>query len=358
MKIKFIVVLISLCSISILNNALGQKYEFPSSYYAEENIDPDVDFGFFGDYYSAENYFDDTTTAALDPKKVYVLNLAYKSISSMPSVFNKLENLERLNLSGNQLTTIPKGFASSLPNLRALTIDNSALSSISELCNLDSLRLLAVFNNKLSDIPHEINKLKQLKVLTLSSGYQYSCSNEFFQIYETIYELEKLESLTINHVTECEISPKIANLKQLKFLDLSQNYINFLPEEIGKMDQLETLVLNNNILKTIPNTIGNLRVKALHLSENQLSSLPETIGNLSNLTKLDLFGNKLKELPEAIGQLSNLKELTLSNNVLSKLPKSIKQLKNLKALYLDGNSISEEDQAIIKSWLPNCSIRF
>jgi len=44
---------------------------------------------------------------------------------------------------------------------------------------------------------------------------------------------------------------------------------------------------------------------------------------------------------------------------LTSLPESIKKLKDtLKYLYLVGNPITEEEEAKIKSWLPNTNILF
>ncbi|MBL4649759.1 MAG: leucine-rich repeat domain-containing protein, partial [Aureispira sp.] len=63
-------------------------------------------------------------------------------------------------------------------------------------------------------------------------------------------------------------------------------------------------------------------------------------------------------LPESIGDLENLEHLDLGYNQLKSLPESIKNLKKLKLLKLERNKLSEEEQAKIKTWLPNTKILF
>ena len=75
-------------------------------------------------------------------------------------------------------------------------------------------------------------------------------------------------------------------------LDISHNYIEFIPDSIGDMTKLEMLIANDNILKFLPTAsakLSNLRV--LELGDNSLEAFPDAIWKLQNLEELKLSGN-------------------------------------------------------------------
>ena len=77
------------------------------------------------------------------------------------------------------------------------------------------------------------------------------------------------------------------NLKQLMFLDASNNNLESLPEEIDGCTSMADLHLTTNNLKTLPDAIGltcHLKIYILvflaylHLTTNSPKTLPESIG--------------------------------------------------------------------------------
>ena len=93
-----------------------------------------------------------------------------------------------------------------------------------------------------------------------------------------------------------------------------------IPPRIGDLTNLEYLELSGDLIGGIPSEIGNLtNLTNLHLNHNQLTGeIPSEIGNLTNLTHLFLNYNELTgEIPLELGNLTNLKYLRLNDNQLT-----------------------------------------
>jgi internalin A len=226
-----------------------------------------------------------------------------------------------LDLSGNQLTTLPEAIAQ-LSNLSGLDLSGNQLTTLPEaIAQLSNLRVLYLRNNQLTTLPEAIAQLSHLRVL-------YLRNNQLTTLPEAI-----------------------AQLSNLRELDLSDNQLTTLPEAIAQLSHLSVLYLRNNQLTTLPEAIAQLsNLRELDLRNNQLTTLPEAIAQLSNLRELDLSDNQLTTLPEAIAQLSNLRELYLSGNQLTTLPEAIKQLSQLEKLDLRGNQLNIPAEILGSSW--------
>ncbi|HKS43173.1 MAG TPA: COR domain-containing protein [Blastocatellia bacterium] len=232
------------------------------------------------------------------------LDLSGNELTSVPPEIAKLTNLTGLSLSDNQLTSVPPEIAN-LTNLTDLDLRSNRLMSvpikITEIHNL--IRLELAFN-KLSSLPPEIAKLINLDYLGL-------WDNQL-----TILPLE------------------IANLTNLTRLWLSYNQFKSLPLEITKLTNLTRLYIGNNKLTSVPPEIANLtNLTGLSLSDNQLTSVPPEIANLTNLMDLDLRGNHLKSVPPEIANLTNLTDLDLRGNHLPIPPETLANPQDVKAIF-------------------------
>lgn len=140
-----------------------------------------------------------------------------------------------------------------------------------------------------------------------------------------------LESLYINDIKRCSLDRGILQLTKLKILDLSQNCIEFLPEELNVLHLNELILSSNYLNKSTPKQWawmgGNLSksLTLLNLESNNLKYLPEQLVKLDKLITLNINSNELTALPTGLGNLRNLKVLIASNNSLSILPGSIKR---------------------------------
>jgi len=220
----------------------------------------------------------------------------------------ELSQLQMLDVSNNQLTSLPAEIGK-LTQLQRLLVENNQLTSLpAEIGQLAQLQTLGVRNNQLTSLPAEIGKLVQLGWLEVSN----------------------------NQLTS--LPAEIGQLAQLQRLIVRNNQLTSLPAEIGKLIQLMGLVVSNNQLTSLPAEIGQLvHLGDLNVHNNHLTSLPAEIGQLAQLAGLDVSNNQLTSLPAEIGQLAQLWGLDVRNNQLTSLPAEIGQLDQLQRLLVDNN---------------------
>eukprot|EP00741_Cyanophora_paradoxa_P020673 tig00021289_g19954.t1 len=226
------------------------------------------------------------------------------------------ENIRVLDLSRNQLTSIPGAELAKLTNLEVLRLDNNKLTAlppeIGRLATLKELYALSVIDNKLAALPPEIGRLAALKELGVSG----------------------------NQLTA--LPPEIGCLAALKKLDVGGNQLTALPPEIGQLTNLQEM---DQPARTV--AVGNMGARTtakLYANGNQLKALPPEIGRLKRLQQLCVDFNQLNALPPEIGHLAALRELSVSNNELITLPPEMGRLENLEQLYLKANPLTAMPQ--------------
>jgi len=150
-------------------------------------------------------------------------------------------------------------------------------------------------------------------------------------------------------------------IKNLKFLNLSNCNLSFLPEEINLFDQLEILYLHNNKLEYLFDDFGEnfSCLQELYLNNNQIKKLPENFGDtLLHLKILCLDNNKLKNLPADFAKnFPKIVEISLNHNQLKKINQAFaKNSPNLETLTLHNNKIEELDSWFVQN-LKNKNIK-
>ncbi|CAO2834610.1 unnamed protein product [Amaranthus hypochondriacus] len=152
-----------------------------------------------------------------------------------------------------------------------------------------------------------------------------------------------------------ELSPQLANLRQLRRLSLHSNHFHgSIPHSFSSFSLLRALYLHNNSLSgVIPHgllSINNLLV--VNLAGNHLSGIVS--GGLStNLRVLDLsYNNFSGQIPTNFSETSQLMLINLSSNRFSgAIPASIGLLQSLQYLWLDSNLLV----GTIPSAILNCT---
>lgn len=109
-----------------------------------------------------------------------------------------------------------------------------------------------------------------------------------------------------------EIPTEIYRFKNLQELNLSKNKLTSLPDDF-LFDDLRILDVSRNDFTVFPEVLcQNLALRNLFMGKNKIQYIPDNIGYLQNLIVLDIWFNPLEDLPESLTQLRNLRFLDLS----------------------------------------------
>lgn len=176
---------------------------------------------------------------------------------------------------------------------------NQDMEFLFQLPNLDSLVFQGLFDSNISksSIPTEIFNLKNLKHLDLSES-------DITEVADQFYKLTSLESLTLMNRygtnPDLEKLPKgILKLKNLKVLNLSSNSIKDFTG-IQRLKKLEQLILINCDLEKVPDDISKLKkLQFIDLSENKNLTNIQSLEKLTALKELTVYDCPKLVIPES-----------------------------------------------------------
>ena len=180
--------------------------------------------------------------------------------------------------------------------------------------------------------------LEQLKSGELRGFKRVKLSCGLTSIPEELYSLsETLEILDLSGNNLSDLPMEITKLTKLKILFLSDNNFTVFPEILGSFPLLEMIGFKNNQIHTISEFALPANTRWLILTNNRLEALPTSIGKCHLMQKLMLAGNQLKSLPDELAYCKNLGLLRISANQLSSFPKWLLTMPKLSWLAFSGN---------------------
>jgi len=158
-------------------------------------------------------------------------------------------------------------------------------------------------------------------------------------------KLDSDQELCMSKLGLLSVPKQLLGLRTLRSLNLRANRLSMVPTELcERLVDLEFLNLSENRIQYLPENISSLaRLRTFRLQSNELTELPDGIGRLPLLTELRLEHNHLERLPGAIGKLSTVKTLTLSYNQLTELPMSMAGMRCLESLDVSENPLAYDE---------------
>ena len=192
--------------------------------------------------------------------------------------------------------TLKQLLAGELQGIKELKIAENLTAFPMEILNLaESLEILDLSNNQLCEIPHEISKLKKLRIAFFSN-------NKF-----------------------TKVPSAFKDCKNLTMLGFKANKIEVFEEDILPLS-INWLILTDNKLKKLPSSIGKLtRLQKFPVAGNELTELPSTMATCRSLELIRLSANRLQEIPSWLLELPKLSWLAFSGNPCSLSPQVLSQ---------------------------------
>jgi hypothetical protein len=146
-----------------------------------------------------------------------------------------------------------------------------------------------------------------------------------------------------------ELPDDLVRLRKLKVIFCSGNPFLRLPEVLGECAELEMVGFKSCGIDSVPDAAIPERLKWLVLTDNRIDRLPESLGDCGRLQKLMLAGNRLEHLPDGMQACGNLELVRLSANRFRSFPEWLFRLPRLSWLALGGNPWHEAE---IRDGLP------
>lgn len=154
----------------------------------------------------------------------------------------------------------------------------------------------------LASLPPELWELKELEWLDLSD-------NRFAQFPKGLRHFLNLTQLSLKNNNIKILDLSLLESPGLTSLDISNNKISFIPEHICQLKKLSFLYAENNAISTVPGGMGKLFFEHISLRNNRISSIPFGWENVFEywimssedlVDSFDLRGNKFDGLIEGI----------------------------------------------------------
>ena len=186
--------------------------------------------------------------------------------------------------------------------------------------------------------------LSQLNAGELAGITHLSLSENLTELPKSILSLaDSLEVLDLSNNSLSSLPSEITQLHKLKIIFASNNCFESLPEALGQCKNLEMVGFKSNQIKEVPPQSLPKKLRWLILTDNKIQSLPESLGDRPRLQKLALAGNRLTTLPCSMSKLHNLELLRISANQLTAFPEQLIKLPKLAWFAFAGNPFCQTD---------------
>ena len=179
---------------------------------------------------------------------------------------------------------------------------------------------------------------KQLKAGELAGVTKLQLSENLENFPREIFDLsDTLELLDLSDNRLTELPDDFGRFKKLRILFLSNNAFTEIPQVLSECPELTMIGFKSNRITLWPEDAMPAKVRWLILTDNRIEKLPDSIGKLKHLQKLMLAGNQISTLPDTMSHCKNLELVRLSANRLERLPEWLFTMPCLSWLACAGN---------------------
>uniref|UniRef100_A0A8D1KJV2 Leucine-rich repeat protein SHOC-2 n=1 Tax=Sus scrofa TaxID=9823 RepID=A0A8D1KJV2_PIG len=249
---------------------------------------------------------------------ILVLDLRDNKLKSVPDEITLLQSLERLDLSNNDISSLPCSLGKL--HLKFLALEGNPLRTIRrEIINKGTQEVLKYLRSKIKDDGLSQSDCVTETAMTLPSESRVNI-HAIITLktldYRIVEMKEMVSDVNLSFNKLSFISLELCMLQKLTFLDLRNNFLNSLPEEMESLVRLQTINLSFNRFKILPEVLYRIpTLETILISNNQVGSVdPQKMKTMENLITLDLQNNDLLQIPPELGNCVNLRTLLLDGN--------------------------------------------
>ncbi|MGE6099322.1 leucine-rich repeat-containing protein kinase family protein [Aeromonas salmonicida] len=190
-----------------------------------------------------------------------------------------------------------------------------------------------------------MHTLEQLRAGELCGARHLKLSENLVEFPPEILSLkETLEVLDLTGNQLSWLPDELAEFSKLRIIFCSENRFTELPEVLGLCPALTMVGFKANQISTVPAASLPVGLRWLILTDNAIEQLPDELGQCSRLQKLMLSGNRLRELPASLANCQRLELVRIAANRLEALPNWLARLPRLAWLAYAGNPFSDKQE--------------
>lgn len=299
---------------------------------------------------------------------VRTLDLRDNKITKIPDDIITLQLLERLDVTNNDLSTLPYSLGV-LPHLKAVQLEGNPMKTIRrDIIARGTVGLLKYLRSRLEEdqivelqknggnispvplsgsppIPDKYT-LKTSQNLNLSMKGMVELPDE---AVENAFEA-KVQAIDISKNQFAEFPPNMEKIMpQLYEINMSSNKLGRIPSFIALGELIQFLDFSNNKLSDLPGEIGGLgHLREVILSVNQFQAIPECLFDCPKLETILIANNQISTIEvEKLSKLSQIAILDLQNNAIQTVPPELGNLTQLRTVKLEGNLFRMPRAAIL-----------
>ncbi|KAK0616753.1 hypothetical protein B0T14DRAFT_497917 [Immersiella caudata] len=289
-----------------------------------DSVFPDVD---------PQDFTDDEDSQGNIFAGLETLDLHGNMLIALPMGLRRLSLLTSLNLSQNRLANNCLEVISQISSLRDLKLGGNLLYGPLDPCfsKLENLEILDLHGNNIASLATNFGNLTRLRILNIS---------------ENSFEILPFEILASMPLTELNarknqlkgtlVPESVETLPVLQNLDVSSNQLSHLCSPTsGKsvaMPALRQVCLSMNRLQSLPDISTWVNLLTLAADENNINAIPEGFTGLEPLRSVDFSSNDIRVIPNEVGRMENLAMLRLSGNPLREKKFSTMNTDDLKSI--------------------------
>ena len=288
-----------------------------------------------------------------------ILYLRHNKLTSIP-VLTHCINLKELHLGNNRIVQLNIKDVENIINVRTLDLRDNKITKIpDEITALQLLERLDVTNNDLSTLPYSLGVLPHLKAVQLEGNPMKTIRRDIIargtvgllKYLRSRLEEDQIVELNKNggNISPVPMSgsppiPDKFTLKTSQNLNLSMKGMAELPEEAVENAfeaKVQAIDISKNQFTEFPANMEKImpQLYEINMSSNKLVKIPSFISMGELIQFIDFSNNKLSDLPGEIGGLKHLREVILSVNQFQAIPECLYDCAKLETILIANNQV-------------------